>query len=117
AAQQSFVGGFATTLLIAVGVAAVGAVAAAFILPRSRVTGDDGTGRSEVAAHSDSADAPATTGRPGSGQCIGSTPQPGPARRTGPGRPGRTAGPRVRGRWRWPGHRSSGWRSAILPSG
>lgn len=61
AAQQSFVGGFTGTLLIAVGVAAVGALAAAFILPRARVADEDGTAQSEAAARSDSADAAATS--------------------------------------------------------
>ncbi|WP_406500175.1 DHA2 family efflux MFS transporter permease subunit [Streptomyces sp. NBC_00846] len=42
AAQASFVNGFTGTLLIAVAVATVGAVASAFILPRQRVVEADG---------------------------------------------------------------------------
>jgi MFS family permease len=60
AAQHSFVGGFATTLLIAVGVAVAGAVTAALVLPRDRVAEDDGTAQAE-GAHGTSADAPAAS--------------------------------------------------------
>ncbi|WP_329553639.1 MFS transporter [Streptomyces sp. NBC_00696] len=42
AAQHSFVHGFAGTLLVAVGVAAVGAVASLVILPSARTAADDG---------------------------------------------------------------------------
>ncbi|MEV7035755.1 MFS transporter [Streptomyces sp. NPDC093272] len=61
AAQHSFVGGFATTLLIAVGVAVAGALATAVVLPRDRVSEADGTSMADDAVRGDSADAPAAS--------------------------------------------------------
>ncbi|MGA5452723.1 MFS transporter [Streptomyces umbrinus] len=50
AAQQSFVHGFTGTLMVAVGVAVVGAVVSAFILPRGRTMDEDGTLSADVPA-------------------------------------------------------------------
>ncbi|WP_329182763.1 MFS transporter [Actinacidiphila glaucinigra] len=60
AAQDAFVGGFTTTLLIAVGIAVVGAVVSAFVLPRARVA-DEGTLAADQAAQPGSTDAHVTT--------------------------------------------------------
>jgi EmrB/QacA subfamily drug resistance transporter len=61
AAQQSFVDGFAPTLIIAVGVAVAGALATAFILPRARIADGDGIGQAETAVVHNSTDAPAAS--------------------------------------------------------
>ena len=61
AAQHSFVGGFATTLMIAVGVAVAGALTTAFVLPRARVAEDGATAQAEVAAPGGKADSPASS--------------------------------------------------------
>ncbi|MBK3562680.1 MFS transporter [Streptomyces sp. MBT62] len=61
AAQHSFVDGFTGTLLIAVAVAGLGAIASAFILPRERVAEDDGTLDAALAAQPGDANARATS--------------------------------------------------------
>lgn len=56
-AQHSFVNGFTGTLLIAVAVAAIGAVVSWFVLPRARVVEEGGAPDAAVAAQPGEADA------------------------------------------------------------